>query len=220
RTIVIDHHKNRDLMGTLSTFVDSAKASCCEVLYEIIERCKLKLDERTASLIYAGLVDDTGCFLHDNTTAYTHYTAQNLINLGADFKKINYHIIKLKTLKSFEMNKQLDGMVEFDNGVGYIAITYKFMKDNNFSKSDIGDYVNKLVNLENCKISFVVTEKQVGVYSVSLRCLAGYDVALVASKFNGGGHKQAAGCECRGKLKSIITEILKECHIAIGENNV
>lgn len=219
-TIVIDHHLNRDLKGSLFTYVDSTKASCCEILYQLIEQCKIKLDCQTATRIYAGVVDDTGCFLHDNTTEYTHYVAQKLLSYGADLTTINYHLVKLKTMKSFDMNKKLDNMVEFVNDVAYIAITYKFMKDNNYSKSDIGDYVNKLVNLENCKIAFVVTEKQVGVYSVSLRCLKGYDVATIASKFNGGGHMQASGCECRGKLKVIIQDILKECQIALGENNV
>ena len=57
-TIVIDHHLNRDLKGSLFTYVDSTKASCCEILYQLIEQCKIKLDCQTATRIYAGVVDD------------------------------------------------------------------------------------------------------------------------------------------------------------------
>ena len=58
--------------------------------------------------------------------------------------------------------------MKFVDGVRYVILKMDFMKENDFIKQDIGDYVNKLVNLENTKIAFVMTEKQKSVYSINL----------------------------------------------------
>ena len=215
-TIVIDHHLKRDLNGKVC-YVDSKKASCCEVIYELLKKAKVHFTAEVATYLYLGVVDDTGCFLHDNTTAYTHKVAYHLINDGANLKLINYNIAKYQSLKTFYINKLLDNMIVFDDNVYYLCISHKFMKDNNFSKSEIGDYVNKLVNLENCKISFVISEKQKNLFSVSLRCLQGYDVSKVANKFGGGGHIQASGCEITGDFNDILKKVIQECKTAISE---
>ena len=73
-------------------------------------------------------------------------------------------------------------------------------------------------NIDGVEISIFVREDDG--WTISLRSSGKYPVNEIAYKFNGGGHMQASGCECRGKLKVIIQDILKECQIALGENNV
>ena len=132
-TIVIDHHKNRDLIGKIN-YIDDQKPSCAEIVYDIYKNCKVKPDEKNATMLYMGVVDDTACFLHDSTTSSTHQVAVDLIDCGADLKLINYNIMKLQTLKSFEVNKILDNQIVFDENVYYIVITEEFMTKNNFKK--------------------------------------------------------------------------------------
>ncbi len=220
-SIVIDHHYNRDLLGTIN-YIDIKKASCCEIIYEIIKASKQKIDSHIATLLYLGIADDTGCFVHDNTEFASHLIASELFKLGANYKLINYNIFKLTTQKTFDITNKLNNIMKFVDGVRYVMITIDFMKENDFIKHDIGDYVNKLVNLENTKIAFVMTEKQKSVYSINLRSLINYDVSKVAQKFNGGGHKQAAGGEVRGKLDDCEKAVVNECLNAIkqGDNNV
>ena len=115
-TIIIDHHKNRDLIGKV-VYVNSSKPSCSEIIYDIIKKFKRKIDQKTATMLYLGISDDTGCFLHDNTTSECHISAGELIKLGADFKTINYNIFKLQTTKSFDMCNLLNSQIVFDDGL-------------------------------------------------------------------------------------------------------
>ncbi len=220
-SIVIDHHSNRDLIGKLN-YIDCKKASCCEIIYEIIKESKQKIDSSTATFLYLGIADDTGCFVHDNTEYSSHLVASNLFKLGANYKNINYNIFKLTTQKTFDITNKLNNIIKFIDGVRYVVITMDFMKDNDFTKHDVGDYVNKLVNLEDTKIAFLMTEKQKSVYSINLRSLINYDVSKVAQKFNGGGHKQASGGEIRGKLEDCEKLIVEEClkAVRLGDSNV
>ena len=210
-TIVIDHHKNRDLVGKLITYVDSKKASCSEILFDLLNKAKVKIDKNTATKIYMGVVDDTACFLHDNTTNSTHYCGAKLLELGADMHKVNYNLIKLTPKNTFEIRKLLNNEIVFDNGLTYLTISEKFMLNHNFTKTDIGDYVNMLVNIENTKIAFTVIEKQQNVFSVSLRSILGYDVSKIANYFDGGGHSQASGCEIRNDYKNKLQELITLC---------
>lgn len=219
-TIVIDHHSNRDLKGTENIII--IRPSCCEIVYELIKKAKKKFTSAVATMLYLGIADDTGCFLHDNTTAQTHFVAGDLIKNGADFKLINYNVFKLQSLKNFEMTSALNSKIIRDNGLTYVVVTNEFLTKNSYSSHDMGDYVNKLLNLEGTKIAFVMTEKQQGVYSISFRCLAGYDVSLIAQKFGGGGHIQASGGQIKGKLKASMEAVVNECKLALkdGEKRV
>ena len=209
-TIVIDHHASRSLCGKI-TYVDSQKSSCCEIIYELLKYAKIKPIKDIATKLYMGIVDDTGCFLHNNTTSLTHRYAGELIDLKADINEINYHLVKLIPKKNFEVWKLLDNEIIFDGGLTFIKIFEDFMQKNNFTKQDIGDYVNRLVNIENTKIAFVLLEKPNKVYSISLRSVFGYDVSHIAKQFGGGGHKQAAGGDIRENLDESIEKLVSLC---------
>ena len=213
-TISIDHHSIRDLVSKI-TYVDK-KASCCEILFELLTLSKIKLNSWVATFLYLGVSDDTGCFMHDSTTSYSHYVASKLFDYGADFQNVNYHLFKLVTQKTYELTKKLEKLAKTDGGIRYVVVTQNFLKDNNCKKSDFGDYVNTLLNLEGTKISFTMVEIQKDFYSLSFRSLKSYNVANVASKFNGGGHPQAAGGRIGGYkdvcLKNVIDELKLEIH--------
>ena len=42
------------------------------------------------------------------------------------------------------------------------------------------------------------------------RSLDSVDVSIIASKFGGGGHKNASGMSCEGKIDTLIPSIVKE----------
>lgn len=216
-SIVIDHHKNRDLIGT-HVYVDSEKSACCEILFELVKTSGVVLPKQVATNIYAGVADDTGCFMHDNTNQNTHKCAFELIELGADLSVANYNLFKLTSEKEFELRKLLLNMVEREDGVTYCCITDKFLKENKCDHRDIGDFVSELINLQNTKIAFLITEKVKHTFSVSFRSLQGYDVSSIANKFGGGGHAQASGCSVVShNCEDVKQSVLKLCLESIKE---
>jgi phosphoesterase RecJ-like protein len=60
--------------------------------------------------------------------------------------------------------------------------------------------------LQTVKANRVVAflkEEEPGRWSVGLRSNPGIDVGVVAQRFGGGGHRQAAGCDIHGTLESV-----------------
>ncbi len=216
-TIVIDHHKNRNLQGKLCTYVNSQKASCSEIIFDLLNGVKIDITKDVATKLYMGVVDDTACFLHDNTTNETHIAGAKLLELGADLSLVNYNIIKKIPRKTFEIRKLLNSQIVFDGGLTYIVVPGKFMMKHNFTKVDIGDYVNMLVDLENTKIAFTVVEKQKNIFSVSLRSVLGYNVSNIAASFCGGGHTQASGLEIRENFKENLDKLILLCKEEISK---
>lgn len=216
-TIVIDHHKNRNLQGKSATYVDSQKASCSEIIFDLLCYTKIDITKDIATKLYMGVVDDTACFLHDNTTYKTHIAGAKLLEKGANISLVNYNIIKMIPRKTFEIRKLLNNQIVFDGELTYIVVSGKFMMKHNFTKVDIGDYVNMLVNLENTKIAFTIIEKQKNVFSVSLRSVVGYDVSRIASNFGGGGHTQASGLEIREDFKENLDKLIMLCKEEIAK---
>ena len=217
-SIVIDHHKNRDLVGKY-TYVDISKSSCSEIIFDILSMAKKKPTKDIATKLYMGVVDDTGCFLHSNTTSSTHITASKLIDFGANVDLVNYNIIKLITKKTFLATKVLNNKVVFDDGLAYVIVSEKLMSENDFTKQDISGYVNMLCNIEDTKIAFTMTEKQKNVFSVSIRSVMGYDVSHIATYFGGGGHTQASGCEISQNIKDNTQKLIDLCKDEIKRKN-
>lgn len=220
-TIVIDHHSGRELNGKYN-LIDSNMASCSEIIYDLIKMSKIIINEETATKLYLGVAGDTGCFVHDNTSSHSHFVASELIDLNANYRLVNFKVFKQISEKMFEVMKKLNENIKFFNNIRYLVISYDFMKENNFTKRDLGDYINTFANIENTKIAFILTEKQKNVFSISLRCLKDYDVSSVARKFGGNGHKQSAGAEIVGNVEDCVNLVLDECvnAINVGECNV
>ena len=73
---------------------------------------------------------------------------------------------------------------------------------------------NELLNVENVKASFVVTESADGILYVSGRSIGDVNVQVVLEQFNGGGHATVAGAQLKNTTKeeffARLKQVLKE----------
>ena len=127
--IVIDHHAKRTAFAQ-TEYVDSTWASCAEIIFKLLKNLKVKITPRFATLIYAGIAGDTGCFLHSNTTAFTHLNVAELINLGADVSLVNRKLFKSNSKEKLKLIKfALDNMEIRKN---YLLLTVSFQDYQHF----------------------------------------------------------------------------------------
>lgn len=75
--------------------------------------------------------------------------------------------------------------------------------DINNSKEDTDGIVNYTRNIEGVEVGIFYKEVKINEYKVSLRSKRFVDVADIAQKFGGGGHKRAAGFTYFGSLVTI-----------------
>lgn len=191
KTAVIDHHLGGKITSDLNIIHPDAPATC-QLIYEIIERLDLPLDKDTASLLFTGIVTDTGRFMYYDTNKETFVVASKLLEAGADKEKIYQSLYQNKAIKTLKFETDLISNAEFiDNKVFSVSSKEK-VKEFDVEMGDSEQVVNILRDLEGIDVSMLLKEYEDGQYKVSLRS-KGIDVSKVARENGGGGHMNASG---------------------------
>lgn len=191
KTAVIDHHLGGKITSDLNIIHSDAPATC-QLIYEIVDKLDLPLDEKTASLLFTGIVTDTGRFMYYGTNRETFDIAGKLIDAGADKDFIYQALYQNKPIKTLKFETDLIANAEFiDNKVFAIASKEK-VDEFGVQMGDSEHVVNILRDLEGIEVSMLLKEYGNGEYKVSMRS-KDIDIAKVARENGGGGHINASG---------------------------
>ena len=191
KTVVIDHHLGGKITSDLNIIHPDAPATC-QLVYEIINKLDLPLDEKTASLLFTGIVTDTGRFMYYDTNRETFDVAGKLIDAGADKDFIYQALYQNKPIKTLKFETDLIANAEFmENKVFAIASKDK-VDEFGVQMGDSEHVVNILRDLEGIEVAMLLKEYDNGEYKVSMRS-KGIDIAKVARENGGGGHVNASG---------------------------
>lgn len=200
--IMIDHHQGNPLFGTVNILVPEA-ASTAEIVVQLADMLKWNITPDMATALLTGVYTDTGGLLHSNTTAQVYRTVARLLRAGARQQQIVaavFRTAKLSTLKLW--GRVLEKISVTDEGGAVSAVTEGDFRATGADYSELAgaiDYVNAVPGM---RFSMVLSERD-GKVKGSLRTLRDdVDVAAMAGKLQGGGHKRAAGFAVSGKLKS------------------
>ena len=215
-TISIDHHDSRALVAK-TVYCEEDSASCSEIIFKLAKYLKVKITPKIASYLFAGIVGDTACFEHDNVTPSTHEVASKLYLLGADTKNIIFETKKKQSLADIKLRGLVYDAMVIKDKVAYVIFTKEMMEK---AGSDKTKYlVSELLNVEDNIFSFGICEKDDGLYTVSVRCKSGYDASIIAGKYDGGGHTQAAGFAFKGNPNTFAKKVFKDCVDQIKQKN-
>ena len=213
KVLVIDHHKGGSIETDLNIIHSDSPASC-ELIYEIIKRLNLPIDKEIATLLYAGLVTDTGRFLYSNISELTFYTAADLYKSGADFEMIYKNLYQNKEISKLQFENHILNEVEFEKPYALAGVSQKTCKDFGVQMGDSESVVNMLRDLKGIEVACLVKEYGENEYKVSLRSKDYLDVSEIARNNGGGGHIRAAGFSIKtnsmDKALNIMRKILKE----------
>ena len=87
------------------------------------------------------------------------------------------------------------------------------------SDEDADGFVNYPLTVEEVEAVAMLKESEPGVYRTSLRSKGDVNVAKVAEKFGGGGHRNAAGCTLKGNWEEVESEIVSLLQDAVKRAN-
>lgn len=211
--LVIDHHKGGSIKTDLNIIHSDSPASC-ELVYEIIKRLNLPMDKEIATLLYAGLVTDTGRFLYSNISELTFYTAADLYKIGADFEMIYKNLYQNKEISKLQFENYLLNKVEFKKPYALVGVSQKTCVDFGVQMGDSESVVNMLRDLKGIEVACLVKEYGENEYKISLRSKDYLDVSEIARNNGGGGHIRASGftinTDSMDKALNIMRKILEE----------
>jgi phosphoesterase RecJ-like protein len=87
------------------------------------------------------------------------------------------------------------------------------------SDEDADGFVNYPLTVEEVEAVAMLKECEPGIYRTSLRSKGDVNVAKVAERFGGGGHRNAAGCTLRGNWEDVESEIVALLQDAVKRAN-
>lgn len=204
---VIDHHVTNPGFGDVN-HVEPEASSCAEVLTGLLDM--ERIDRSCASLLYSGMIHDSGVFQYRNTTPRTLRLAAQLMEKGVDFSSI---IDRTFNQRTYTQNRVLGHALETsrlseDGRCVWSVVTEADMAAFGATCRDLDMIVSQLRYTAGTDAAVFLYETAPGVFKVSFRSGPSLNVAEVAGMFGGGGHVQAAGCTLKGEPDDVIGRVL------------
>jgi phosphoesterase RecJ-like protein len=211
---VIDHHQTQDDLGA-SRFVDTTAEATGRLVFEAIAALGEKLPEKAANELFVALAMDTGWFRHSNTTPRTFQLASELVTAGARPDNLYDRLFEENTLGRMKlMGLVLDRLtVAADGKVAYSEIRRTDYATTGALPQETEDMVNFTRSLTGVEVGLFFMEQPRGGVKVSFRSRARVDVARIAERFGGGGHRLASGAVVQAPLEEARRRVL-DCVIA------
>ncbi len=209
--LIFDHHLLSD-QGADFGIIKPGYSSACELLYDYFKATKFKIDKKIAFALAVGILDDTGFFKYaDNPKPL-----ETIVDLMKRFK-----------IKPVEIDNALNGQVKMAamklsgiilkraeyNHRGNFVYSWLKRKELNKHHLTIDDLsgIMELKNLKEGRFSLLLIEEAKGKIRGRLRGRPDkkFNVAKLAEKIGGGGHKYAAGFRCKGTIDSTLKLVAK-----------
>lgn len=191
KTLVIDHHVGGKINCDLNMIYDTAPATC-EIVYELIDRLNLPMDETIGTLLFTGLCTDTGRFMYSNVSEYTFNAAGKLITSGVDYEYVYRNLYQSQPVSVMQFHNEIIADAKFFDQKAFAIASKDLVEKHGVQMGDAESIVNKLRDLKEVNVSMIVKEYDDGEYKVSMRSKTA-DVAAVARANGGGGHIKASG---------------------------
>ncbi len=215
--IKIDHHIPVDQYGDL-IWVDTNFPACSQMISYFYYKFKdqLKMSPKGAMALYTGIVTDTGRFRYRGVSSQTHQLAGLLIGLGAKADEIDNNLSQTSLEELYLKGEVLSNFVTTKGGFIYYKMTRETIERFKISDEDAANQVNLLAGIKGYPIWALIIEYP-GEIRVRLRS-SGIVISDIASKYQGGGHAQAAGATLKNweELESLILDV--EAKIKSWEN--
>ena len=212
---IIDHHASFNHSPSTPehpVYTDSSKPACTLLIYNLIKALGLELTETEASLLFFGLCTDAGFFRFlTEKDAYSFEVAAELVRCGANPKKTHHTISSGKSFNSRILTGLMLSRIEsYCNG--RLLITHETLDEYNIfglESRDSESLNQMMLSVEGVEATVTIRQECADNCTVSLRSTDKIDVAQIAARFDGGGHKNASGLTMKGDIPFVKNKMLE-----------
>ncbi len=210
----IDHHSTTALFGNIN-WIDSTASAVGEMIYNLCKAIGVRPTREIAECVYTALITDTGSFHYSNTSERTFKVASELVRAGVKPAKISQSVFGSYPWGKIELMSMVLATARRDatGRVACLRQTLDMLTHSGASDEDADGFVNYPLSCGQVEAVAFLKESAPGVYRTSLRSKGDVNVARIAEKFGGGGHRNAAGCTLRGtwdEAERAIVMLLQE----------
>ena len=213
-TIVnIDHHVSNDGSESMAAWVDAEAAATCEMVAMLLPELGVEVDGEIATVLTAGIIQDTHTFSHPNVTPRTLRVGADLLAAGAPLAALHRTIYADKKFATLALwGLMLAGISSRRDGrIVYATLTNEMLVQTENDAIASEGFIDLLASTKAADITVLIKDADETHARASVRTSARADAVAITSAFGGGGHARAAGCTIEGTLAEAIPRLLDEC---------
>jgi bifunctional oligoribonuclease and PAP phosphatase NrnA len=219
----IDHHISNTNFGDIN-LVRPYASSAAEVVFKIFKSMRVAFDRDTATLLYIGMLTDTGSFHYANTSSFTHQAVSELLKCDLDVRSIYKRVYENNLFEDMRLLiKTLNRLKRIYAGrVAWFEIEGEVLKRKNISFDLAERLLSFARSVRGVEVAVIFKENlkaPPASVRVNLRSQGGIDVNKIAAFFGGGGHKAASGCTVSGSIGQVKRMVLRKIKEALDESN-
>src|SRR5213595_891389 len=206
----IDHHISGGSLPGGPRLVAPDAAATAELVFDFASALDWPLSPDAARALYVGILTDTGAFRFANTTPRALRVAGALLERGVDPESIYASVyasapegrVRLMT----EVLETL--VVEPEAGLAWVTVPPDALHRHGATADDLDGIVEYPRSIAGVRLSLLFRQIANGRIKVSFRSMGDVDVADLAHRFGGGGHKRAAGASLEGSIADVQRQVL------------
>ncbi len=192
-----DHHRPNEATESFdgTAVVDYRRIAACEILYEFAEAMGYSVSRLAASAMYLGLVTDSGRFAYNGTTKRTMEIVNKFRGMGVRTKQIEgiafYRPPRIRSFITFIRRRS-----KMHGSVLFAQVSAEDCTKRDVTPEEALKLANSMkVSAEEVHTYCLIVYFEPDFARAELRSNRGYPVHGVATKYHGGGHRFASGCE-------------------------
>jgi phosphoesterase RecJ-like protein len=216
--VVLDHHahsgEDEDTRLPGVHVVDASAAATAVVVEELLRHLGASLDETIATLLYVGLVTDTGSFQHAVTTPAVHAVAGRLLAAGARPDEVARRVWGTRpfafqqVLGRALMRACLEETGANGRGVVWTVVPQADLAGTGLGLDEVESVIDLVRSAREADVAVVLKEDADGSFRVSTRSRGATDVGAACSSLGGGGHRLAAGFTSHKDVEATMRVLL------------
>lgn len=208
-TLVIDHHATNPGFGQVN-WLSSQPATGLMIL-SLADALSLPLTKPLAELLYIAVLMDTGGFVHAGTDQAAMEQVARLYGADIDPSYITQTLFSRSLPRTRLLGAALSHILQFHNGkMAFLLLEKEDFTASQANESDTDGIVDYALGIRGTIAGALIKHSPDG-YRVSMRSKSALcNVAGVAQKYGGGGHKMAAGCTVAAASAKEAAEIIAQ----------
>lgn len=212
-TYIIDHHKTGVLDENMKGYINPEAPACAFLVQLFYENLVGQVPSELAKTLFFGICTDTGFFRFlTEDSAPVFEAVSRLVSYGAN-PKDTYRLVN--SGKPYSTRKLLGILLDKAERYldGRLVVTYETLEDTKLYGAEGRDsdaLYQLLLSVKGVEAVVFLRQDTVSTCTAGFRSQDKIDVSAIAAKFGGGGHKNASGMSCNGKVETLIPQVVKE----------
>jgi phosphoesterase RecJ-like protein len=218
----VDHHLSNTRFGSVN-WVEPQISSAGEMVWHLAAALRVPLTRDIATNLLAAIMGDTGSFRFANTSAPALRAAAALVDAGARPAAVAEGLYGGKRPEAIRLLGEVLGTLSSAAGgaVTWIEVQQAPLARAGLGPDDTEGFIDYARSVRGVEVALAFKELGPAATRVSLRGGGRVDVAALAARFGGGGHRNAAGCtlalplaEARQTVLAAAGELLERLGLA------